>query len=230
MLFPRRVFDDGQCLRRIRGRDHRHAGLDDAGFFRRDFCQCVAQPLLVVKRDVGDDAGEWRDDVCRIQPSAEAGFPNYQSRIFAPRKISAPCTVMTSKKVGWWSAENCWSSGWISATRRTTFIFRDQLSVDLNPLAKRNQMRRSEQTDPQAGRAVNALQHGARRTFAVRASDVNETEFLLRIAGQRGKLERVFQPEFCAEQAERIKKFNGGGVSRPFFILHSALILPAKAA
>jgi hypothetical protein len=36
-----------------------------------------------------------------------------------------------------------------------------------------------------------------------------ETEFFLRIACQRGELERVFQPELRAEQTQIVKKFDG---------------------
>jgi hypothetical protein len=99
IFLPRHFFNDRQRLRRIRRRDHRHAGLDDAGFFRRDFFQRVAEPLLVVERDVGDDAGQRRDDVGRVEPSAEAGFPDHQVAFLFRENFSA-ITVATSNNVG----------------------------------------------------------------------------------------------------------------------------------
>src|SRR5476651_1191961 len=73
-------------------------------------------------------------------------------------------------------------------------------------------MRRGEQPDAQTGRAINAFEHRAGRAFAVRAGDVDEAEFFLRIAGERGELVRVFQPEIRAEQLQPVKKSNGFGI------------------
>src|ERR1051325_8155037 len=77
----------------------------------------------------------------------------------------------------------------------------DELAIDLNPLAKRNQMRRGEQAHAQSRRAINAFEHRARRAFAIRAGDVDEAELVLRIARLRGELARVLQPELRAEPA-----------------------------
>ena len=84
--------------------------------------------------------------------------------------------------------------------------------------------------DAQARLTVDAFQHGAGRAFAVRAGDVDEAELVLRVASERGELARRFQTEVRAEDLQAVKKFDGGKVSQPFFILHSAFILSAKAA
>ena len=57
-------------------------------------------------------------------------------------------------------------------------------------------------------------------TGAVGAGDVDEAEFVLRIAGQRGEPARVFQPEVRAEQLQPVKKLDGSGVGHatPFQI------------
>ena len=73
-------------------------------------------------------------------------------------------------------------------------------------------MRRSEQADAQAGRAINAFEHRARRTFAVRTGDVDETELGLRIARQRGEFARVFQPEIRAKHLQAVEKLDGFSV------------------
>src|SRR5450432_1628501 len=73
-------------------------------------------------------------------------------------------------------------------------------------------MRRSKKSDAQSSRAVNAFEHRAGRAFAVRAGDVDEAEFCLRIAGERGELARVFQPEIRAEQLQAVKKLDGFGI------------------
>src|SRR5277367_4816987 len=73
-------------------------------------------------------------------------------------------------------------------------------------------MRRSKKPDAQSGCAINAFEHRAGRAFAVRAGDVDEAEFFLRIAGERGELARVFQPEICAEHLQAVKKLDGFGI------------------
>jgi hypothetical protein len=86
-------------------------------------------------------------------------------------------------------------------------------------------VRRGEQSDAQSGRAVDAFEHRADGALAVGAGDVDEPQLGLRVAHRRGEPLRGFQPELRAKDAEGRKKFYGGGVGRPGFILHPALIL-----
>ena len=48
VLFARGFGNHRKRFRRVRRGDHRHAGLDDAGLFRRDFRARVAEPFLMV--------------------------------------------------------------------------------------------------------------------------------------------------------------------------------------
>ena len=73
-------------------------------------------------------------------------------------------------------------------------------------------MRRGKQANAQSRRAINAFEHGACRAFAVRARDVDQTKFLLRIARERRELARVFQTELRAEPAQVVEESNGFGV------------------
>src|SRR5271169_6051619 len=73
-------------------------------------------------------------------------------------------------------------------------------------------MRRRKKSDTQSGRAINAFEHRAGRAFTVRAGDVDEAEFFLRIAGERGELARIFQPEIRAEHLQAVKKLDGFGI------------------
>ena len=66
-----------QSLRPTLRRHHRHAALDDARLFCCDLRQRIAEPRLMVQRDVCDDARQRRDDVRGIKSPAEAGFPNH---------------------------------------------------------------------------------------------------------------------------------------------------------
>lgn len=79
-------------------------------------------------------------------------------------------------------------------------------------------MRRREQAHAQTGRAINALQHRARRTFAIRAGDMDETKFLLRIASERCELERRFQTKVRAEDLEALEELDGVRVGQSFLL------------
>ena len=74
-------------------------------------------------------------------------------------------------------------------------------------------MRRGEQTDAPAGRAINGFQHRAGGTFAIGAGDVDKAELFLRIARECGELSRALQTEVRAEQLQAVKKLNRFGVS-----------------
>src|SRR6202008_1868306 len=56
------------------GDHHRYSRFDDAGLFRSDFTQRVAEEIFVIEIDSGDDADLRRDDVGRIQAAAEPRF------------------------------------------------------------------------------------------------------------------------------------------------------------
>ena len=74
-----RCFGADHCQRlRLSGRrQRRDAGLDDAGLLGGDRRVCFAEPARVVEPDVGDHAGQWRDDVRRVEPATQAGFPQH---------------------------------------------------------------------------------------------------------------------------------------------------------
>ena len=57
-------------------KDDRYAGLDDAGLFRGDLLDRVAEPVAMVKPDLRDDAQLRLADVRRIKTAAESAFEN----------------------------------------------------------------------------------------------------------------------------------------------------------
>jgi hypothetical protein len=133
--------------------------------------------------DVGDHTGQRRDDVGGIQSAAQAGFPDDQVAVLPGEKFQGhhgdhfkKCRVVAGRKLPEQRLQFGHQSHHV--------VFRDPLPVDLNPLAKRDQMRRGEQAGAPSRRAVNALQHRAGRAFAVGAGHVNEAQPRLRIARQ----------------------------------------------
>ena len=69
---------------------------------------------------------------------------------------------------------------------------RARQTVDRQPLLDPLQVRRGEEADAQARGAADAFEQRARRAFAVRAGDVDEAEFFLRIARECGEAARIF--------------------------------------
>jgi hypothetical protein len=65
-------------------------------------------------------------------------------------------------------------------------------------------MRRGKQTHAQTRRAINAFQHCASGTLAIGARDVDEAEFVLGPASQRGQMERIFQPELQPKEPQLV--------------------------
>ena len=61
-------------FRALLGEDERNAGLQDSGFFAGDFLQGMAEEILVVEIDAGDDGYGWRKDVGGVEAAAEADF------------------------------------------------------------------------------------------------------------------------------------------------------------
>ena len=95
-------------------------------------------------------------------------------------------------------------------------IRRNQFPIHLNPFTKRNQMWRREQSHPQSCRAINAFQHRACRAFAVRARDVDEAQFVLRITGESRESARRFQTWTRTKDLQAVKKLDGDGVGHKF--------------
>ena len=85
----RDVQDDGSGIRRQRPDDHRHAGLDDAGFLKRDLAQGVAEMTLVVERDGGDRRDCRVNHIRRVEASAQADFHHRHRHTFAPKHLES---------------------------------------------------------------------------------------------------------------------------------------------
>ena len=66
------ALDLGSRLVRLHADDGRHATLQDAGLLMRDEAQRIAQILLVVVVDGGDDRHGGINDIRCIEPAAEA--------------------------------------------------------------------------------------------------------------------------------------------------------------
>src|SRR5713101_5456069 len=66
--------DDFACFRMLLGENDGNRALHDTGLFRCDFAQRVAEEILVVEIDAGDDGDGGRKNVGGIEAAAEAYF------------------------------------------------------------------------------------------------------------------------------------------------------------
>ena len=222
-----RLRDHPERVISFRRGDDGDARFDDARLLRRNTGQCFPQPLLMIVLDVGDDTDQGRNDISGIQPSAQTGFPDHQVALLLG-EVAQGHNGHDLKEGGVLGSRILPQIRGRRVTGRLPppflqqrlhlgdeppYIARgDRVTVDLDALTKGDQVRRGEQADAQARRPIDALQHRAGRALPVGAGDVDEAQPLLRVAGQRGELERVGQAELRAKPAEAIQESDGVSV------------------
>ena len=72
-------------FRLLVGKDDRHAGLEDSGFFGCDFVQRVAEKVFVIKIDAGDDGYDRRKDVGGVEAPAQADLEDGEVHALASK-------------------------------------------------------------------------------------------------------------------------------------------------
>jgi hypothetical protein len=152
------------------------------------------------------------DDIRRVKAPAQAGFPDHEITAF-----------LSEMEQG----HHCddFEKGWMLFGRkliedRPKFLresdhlqLRDRLAVDLDALAEGHEVRRGEEAHAEAGGAVDTFKHGTSRALAVRASDVDEAELMMRISHQPRQFQGVLQAQFRPEPTQIIQELDGFGVS-----------------
>src|SRR6516162_6054877 len=71
-----RIADNVVGLGVLRQRDHQAVRADDSHLFARDFSDRVAEILLMIERDVGDNGNERVDDVGSVESAPHTNFEN----------------------------------------------------------------------------------------------------------------------------------------------------------
>lgn len=132
------------------GRDQGNSGFDDAGFFGSDFSQRLAEPFFMIEIDVGDDAGDGRDDVGGVEASAQPGFPDNQVAV-----------LFGEIRQGHYRDDFEESGVLILGEGLEPFlklcdpladiIVADPAAIDLDPFGERDQVRGGEEPDAQSG-------------------------------------------------------------------------------
>ena len=121
----------------------------------------------MIKGDVRDDAGQRRDDIRGIQPPAKAGFPDHQITFLRGKKLQrhdrdkfeeGGTDILPVRN----RLEACSTLESAYLFDESFYVsFRNQLAINLNPFAERNEVRRGEKSNAQSSRAIDAFEHGA---------------------------------------------------------------------
>src|SRR5260370_37075405 len=144
----------------------------------------------MIVMDVRNNAVQGLNDIRGVETPTQPGFPNNQITLSFNeikqrhhRHNFEKSRMLLGRKLikRWFQLDD----------QLDDFALANMLPIDLQPLAKRDQMRRRKQPDPQPRSAVNAFEHRAGRTFAIRPGNMDEAQLVLRIAGQSSQLEGV---------------------------------------
>src|SRR5690606_19029367 len=76
-------------------------------------------------------------------------------------------------------------------------------------------MRRGKEAGLIASGAVDAFQHGAGGTFAIRPRDMDEPKRPVRVAGEFSEPQGIFEAELAAEKAQPVEELNGFRIGHP---------------
>lgn len=203
--------EDCGGFRELAGGDDGAAGFDDARFLAGDRGQSVAEELLVVVVDGGDDAEDGIDDVGGVQPAAEAGF-----------KDGVVHFVLREEEEG--------HGGDGFKVRRLLverdgadlveclgeLVLRDGPAVDADAFGGLGEVGRSVEAGGVAGAAEGGFEEGASGAFSVGSGDVEEAASTVRRAQQFAQAGDAFEAEFdglvlVAERVEEADRVGVGG-------------------
>ena len=196
----------------IHRHNHRHTPLDDAGLLGGNPRQRIAEPRLMIELNIRDHTRQRRRQYSSHRAARPIPSPQITNSHFCSAKYFNAITVTTSKNVGCSCTGNCASQSFISPTNRTISASPINCPIHLHPLPKRRQMRRRKQSHLQPRRAVNALQHRARRTLAVRSRHMDKPQSLLRIPLQLRQVSTSAPPPASSRTTgDRHKNFIASG-------------------
>src|SRR6266478_1076473 len=167
--------DDFACFRMLLGENYGNRTLQDTGLFGCDFVQRVAEKILVVEIDAGDDGNGGRKNVGGIEAAAEAYFEDAEFDALTSERFE--CHGRDAFKIGRMRTEFSIGEEFfdqiVNASERFgEGIVADLLAIDANTLVDSFKMRRRVKASSKAGAAKDRFEKGSRRTFAVSAGDV----------------------------------------------------------
>ena len=168
---PRRLsLDHGERLAGLTGNNGGHAGLEDAGFLRRNLFDRIAEKVTVIDRDAGDDTGQRPlDHVGGVQPASEPDFK--QQHIGRMMRKQQKRRRSLHLKHG---DRRAVIFGFALAQRIDQIRVIDEIAADAKALMRAHEMWRRINVNALACRFQNGARERDRRTLAVGAGDVNK--------------------------------------------------------
>ena len=200
--FPGLELEDGKGVRVRGGGERRNVGLEDTGLLGGDGSDRRAEDGHVVESDLGDDRGQRRDDVGGVVPSAEAGLPCDEVDLgFGEPEQGEDGGELEE---GGFQLRRSRLHGGAKLGRQAGEGFvGNGSSIDADAFVESDEVGGGVEADATAGGAMDGVQHGADRAFAIGAGDVDEAEGFVGIADQAGEMARGLQSGLEAELLER---------------------------
>lgn len=185
----------------VRIQRHRAARLDDAGLFKRDLLERVAEHCRVVERNGGDRRRLRRvDHICRVHPAAETDL-QYDKIAAAPRE---PVERQRRDELEFRDGLPCGLElfgGWQHALYSLDQLrLWDHFPIDAKPLAEIQYIRRGIKARAIARRVQNACNQRTCRTLAVRTRHVDKPRALFGIAERIAQRLNPLEARLHAEQ------------------------------
>ena len=197
-------FADGLVGLRVLGEgDEGSVGAEDAGFFAGDFADGVAEVVLVIKGDVGDDREQGLDDVGSVEAASEAHFEDGDADFLLAE---------VEEGQGGEGFEEAWmvrEGGFGDETaggvvdvevEAGEVVVGDGGAVDPDALVDAGEVRGGVEGGAVAGGGEDAGERGGGRALAVGSGDEDGGESGLRIAEGGGENAHVGEVEFAARR------------------------------
>ena len=168
--------EDGRHCRLRLADHHGDAGFDNAGLLAGDQRQRIAQQVLVVVADVGDDAQQRRDDVGAVQPAAQPDFDDGDVHALAGKVVEGHGDAELEKGGLYILDDSAMAAHEIHHPPPG-----DVLSVHLDALPEVQVVRADVQAGFQPCGLADGGQQVADRALAIGAGHVYRRELVLRI-------------------------------------------------
>ena len=191
----------------LRERNHNPTRPYDTRLFARNLGDRVAQILLMIERDVGDDAEPRLNHVGRVQTPAHSDLEHNHiwpaagkilkghrrqrlEKAGMPRQISFPNQPLRSPVD--------------HVMEHREIVVADRFAIEANPLVNPNQMRRSIKPRLQPRSLQDGSESSGRRTLAVRACDQHRRKTILRMPQRREQHAHVRQIELVRRRLRQL--------------------------
>ena len=204
----------------LRQRDHNAVLPNDACLLARDFGQGIAEILLMIERDIGDDGDHRFDDIGGVEPPTHAHFQHRDldrntGEIFEGHhrqhleEAGVPGQLASTHQV--------LRSALDAIVHFAELRVGDGLAVNANPLVDANQVRRTVERGPVSGDAQDRGKHRSGRAFAVGSRNQHAGETPLGMAEGVQHLAHIGQVELVRRRAGEL-------VPQRVELLHGALV------